>query len=284
MIATAPHWLEADNTSAIQDRPVVKSSPSESTAKRRDDLTFARRVMEGWPGEVRRFLNEFRPAVLAYLLKLSWDARSREEATNAVDDVFSECFGGFAGKGRNGKQRVPLLQRYRGFGSLEGWLKRSARNRFYSALRRSEYRQRAAGVEPEADWVDAVSIDPKTAVKSADAELNGHSSEYAVTSEERQRIRQAITEAFQSLAEVDSQALIFLRLHFLEKVKKQRIAEAWDQHPATVGRRINSGLEHLRGQLAQRLPDYTHSPSTSSPQATESLILLCRDLLDSCVD
>ena len=286
MIATAPHWLESDDTTLCPQRSIAKPTPTESKSKskRRDDLTFARRVMEGWPGEVSRFLNEFRPAVQAYLLKLSWDARSREEACNAVDDVCSECFGGYAGTGRNGKKRVALLQRYQGFGSLEGWLKRSARNRFYSALRRSEYRQRAAGVEPEADWVDAVSVDPKSHVNSATPGLNGHFSKYSVTSDERERIREAIAEAFQSLAAVDSQALIFLRLHFLEKVKKQRIAEAWDQHPATVGRRINTGLAHLREQLAQRLPDYTHANSTSSSQATEALILLCRDLLDSCVD
>lgn len=287
MIATAPHWLEADDTSLYADRSaatLTKSTPAESEAKRRDDLTFARRVIDGWPGEVSRFLNEFRPAVQTYLLKLSWDARSREEASNAVDDVFSECFGGFVGKGRDGKKRVPLLLRYQGFGSLEGWLKRSARNRFYSALRRSEYRQRAAGVAPEADWVDAVSVDPKTSVDRADAGLNGHASEYSVTSDERERIRSAIAAAFQSLAVVDSQALIFLRLHFLGKVKKQRIAEAWNQHPATVGRRINAGLDHLRKQLARRLPDYTTASSAGSSQAIESLILLCRDLLDNCVD
>jgi len=284
MIATAPHWLEADNTTLKSNCRTAAPSPAETKAKRRDDLTFARRVMDGWPGEISRFLNEFRPAVQAYLMKLSWDARSREEATNAVDDVFSECFGGFAGKGRNGKKRVPLLQRYEGFGSLEGWLKRSARNRFYSALRRSEYRQRAAGVQPEADWVDAVTVDPGTTTSRGDRDLDGHSSEYPVTCDERERIREAIAAAFQSLANFDSQALIFLRLHFLEKVKKQRIAAAWDQHPATVGRRINSGLEHLREQLAQRLPDYTDANSTSSSQATESLILLCRDLLDTCVD
>jgi hypothetical protein len=96
-----------------------------------------------------------------------------------------------------------------------------------------------------------------------------------VTSDEQERIRTAIAEAFASLAATDSQALIFLRLHFLEKVKKQRIAEAWQQHPATVGRRIIAGLDHLREEIARRLPDYVDPSST---QATESLILLCMTL------
>ena len=252
---------------------------TEARQRRRDDLTFARRVAEGWPEEIERFLNEFRPTVLHYITKLSWDARSREEAMNAVNDVFSECFGGFAGNGKNakGKRRVPLLQRYKGHGSLEGWLKRSARNRFYSALRRSEYRQRAASIEPEAEWFDAT---PTESRKGAPTTSSTVTAAADVPREEQERIRKAIAGAFESLSQTDSQALIFLRLHFLEKVKKQRIAEAWQQHPATVGRRITAGLEHLRTEITRRLPDYADGGCPSSA-ATESLILLCRDLLDS---
>ena len=127
--ATASFPNATDNLSAAAETTGDRQ-------RRRDDLTFARRVSEGWPEEIERFLNEFRPTVLHYITKLSWDARSREEAMNAVNDVFSECFGGFAGNGKNaeGKKRVPLLERYKGHGSLEGWLKRSVRNRFYSAL------------------------------------------------------------------------------------------------------------------------------------------------------
>ena len=247
--------------------------------RRCDDLAFARRVSEGWPEEIDRFLNEFRPAALHYISKLSWDARSREEAVNAVNDVFSECFGGFAGNGKiaDRKKRVPLLQRYKGHGSLEGWLKRSARNRFYSALRRSEYRQRAASIEPEAEWFDATPTESRKRTASTGSSVTDA---VDVPMEEQERIRSAIAEAFESLSDADSQALIFLRLHFLEKVKKQRIAEAWRQHPATVGRRITAGLEHLRTEITRRLPDYAEGDRPSSV-ATESLILLCRDLLDS---
>lgn len=261
------------------DRFDAAPETSRDRPRRRDDLAFARRVSEGWPEEIERFINEFRPSVLHYITKLSWDARSRDEAVNAVNDVFSECFGGFAGNGKNaeGKKRVPLLHRYKGHGSLEGWLKRSARNRFYSALRRSEYRQRASSIEPEAEWFDAT---PTESRKSMANISNSITEAVDVPMEEQQRIRVAIAEAFESLSEVDSQALIFLRLHFLENVKKQRIAEAWQQHPATVGRRINSGLEHLRTEIVRRLPDYAKGEQPSSA-AAESLVLLCRDLLDS---
>ena len=239
-----------------------------------------RRVIDGWPTEVERFNTEFRDSVYQYLLNLSWDARSREEAEIAVDDVFSECFGGFS---RNPRRKtkgtpVPLLQRYKGFGSLEGWLKRSARNRFYSALRRSEYRQRAADVEPDAEWFDATPSQSVRTGNSLNAPLTSKSAEVQVPAEEQEKIRHAITDAFQSLAEADSQALIFLRLHYIERVKKQRIAEAWQQHAATIGRRINSGLEFLKSEITRRLPDYASDPSQRS---SEALILLCRDLLDS---
>ena len=269
-------------TTATASFPTATDHLSETTEdrqRRRDDLTFARRVSEGWPEEIERFLNEFRPTVLHYITKLSWDARSREEAMNAVNDVFSECFGGFAGNGKNavGKKRVPLLQRYKGHGSLEGWLKRSARNRFYSALRRSEYRQRAANIEPEAEWFDATPTESRKSTSKTSSSVTDASD---VPMEEQERIRVAISEAFDSLSEADSQALIFLRLHFLEKVKKQRIAEALQQHPATVGRRITAGLEHLRTEITRRLPDYSNGDQPSSAVA-ESLILLCRDLLDS---
>ena len=175
------------------------------------------------------------------------------------------------------KKRVPLLQRYKGHGSLEGWLKRSARNRFYSALRRSEYRQRAASIEPEAEWFDATPTESRKSVANTSDSVTDAAD---VPMEEQERIRTAIAEAFECLGEADSQALIFLRLHFLEKVKKQRIAEAWQQHPATVGRRITAGLEQLRTEITRRLPEYAEGERPSSA-ANESLILLCRDLLDS---
>ena len=257
---------------------VASDSENEiNDGKRRDDLTFARRVVEGWPAEVERFATEFHPAVLRYVTQLSWDSRSMEEASIAVSDVFSECFGGFAdsAKKKSGKKKTPLLLRYEGHGSLEGWLKRSARNRFYSALRRSEYRQRAANIEPDAEWFDATPTESrKHGANNGDSVTDA----LDVPMEEQERIRTAIAEAFESLAAFDSQALIFLRLHFLEQVKKQRIAEAWEQHPATVGRRITAGLEHLRTEITRRLPDYADQPSSA---ATESLILLCRDLLDA---
>ena len=252
-------------------------------AEKRDGLAFVRRVMEGWPAEVERFFNEYRPAVLNYLTRLSWDARSREQAMSAVDDVFSECFGGFGrcDDSNQQKRRAPLLQRYKGSGSLEGWLKRTARNRFYSALRRSEYRQRATGVEPDAEWLSEASTQPAHGGGDLVAELSSPSPRQLVTEEEAERLRQAVQSAFESLAAKDGLALIFLRLHFLEKIKKQRIAEAWEQHPATVGRRINAGLHHLRVEISRLLPDYAANPSS---KATEALILVCRDLLDSQLD
>lgn len=211
----------------------------------------ARSILEGEEETLLWFLDEVRSDVSAYLLSSCWRNRTRQLAEDVVEEVFAECFGGFARSGRNAN-RTPLLLRYKGEASLPTWLKRVARNRLLSRMRSMEERLRFF---PEPNDTFCCK-EPRGGNRSR----TGSESPFAATTAVDSRhhpLRSAMAAAIREIEGERQEDLVLLKLHYLHGVAKNRLALAWSVEPCTIGRRIERVSLEIRCKAKAHLPAST---------------------------
>lgn len=188
-----------------------------------------------------QFAERFRDSLVSWLCSKcdAKDGRSREQAAEVVDNLLAECVAGDLAK-----KKRPLLEKLAGKGSLEGWLRRSARCRLISWWRSLEYRS-------ELTESTMVTEDDDSPLATRFAAATGVETEPAVA----EVLKDALVYAFAEAAREEPLGLVFLRLASLHGVQKQRLAVAWQRDPAQAGRRIAKALDVVR----TRAQDYVRA-------------------------
>ena len=194
-----------------------------------EDWKLVQAVLNGEEGAGDAFALRFRDDLGGWLCS-KCDAtagESRDKAIELVDQLLAECVSGDGKKG-------PLLEKFSGKGSLEGWLRRSARCRLISWWRSLEYRSKVT-IAPNEEGDE----NPLETRFAATAEAD---SEEAIA----QVLRDGLHHGFNQAEEEEPLGLVFLRLASLYGVQKQRLAQAWKRDPAQAGRRISKALDIIR--------------------------------------
>lgn len=225
----------------------MSTLPNPAKSESPDQRELARRILAGDPAATRYLLETIKPDVEAFLFHQCWNGQNRSLslAREVIDDLFSECFGGFA---RN-TGRKPLLASYRGGAKLATWLKTAARHRLITRMTAKRERDR---VEPtKTDTLDDLlegqsddhAVDPtmiyaRESGRPAAAEDDPES--------ERNVVKMALREAIEALEESDPDVLVLIELHFLHGVQQNVLARSWKVQPSTITRQIQRALERLR--------------------------------------
>lgn len=204
-----------------------------ATTQDGDEMTLVLAILRGDTAATGQFVKRFRDELVSWLSSKcdAKDGRSREKAIDVVDELIAECVAGDLAKGK-----APLLAKFGGRGSLEGWLRRSARCRLISWWRSLEYR----------------SEQTESSLISGDDDANPLETRLASTSDVLAEeaiamvLRDGLQHGFKQAEEQEPLGLVFLRLSSLHGIQKQRLAQAWNRDPAQAGRRITKALELIR--------------------------------------
>lgn len=214
------------------------SSPHSTTTSLEQDVQLAASILRGDPPACGVFASRFREPLVGWLCSKCdpSDGRSREKALDLVDEFLAECVSGDAEK-----QKPPLLQKYSGKGSLEGWMRRSVRCRLISWWRSLEYRSEQTESSLTEDEDGTPLLEGRFAAPES------RLSEPIIA----EVLRDALVYAFARAEEEEPLGLVFLRLASLYGVQKQRLARAWNRDPAQAGRRITKALDIIRTQAQE---------------------------------
>ena len=190
-------------------------------------------ILRGDPVATGQFAKRFRDELISWLVSKCdvKDGRSREKAIDVVDELIAECVAGDAAKGKS-----PLLTKFAGRGSLEGWLRRSARCRLISWWRSLEYRSE----QTESSLI--AGDDDENPLENRLASTTDVHAEEAIALV----LRDGLLFGFKQAEIQEPLGLVFLRLSSLHGIQKQRLALAWNRDPAQAGRRISKALELIR--------------------------------------
>jgi DNA-directed RNA polymerase specialized sigma24 family protein len=186
------------------------------------DLDIARSALSGDTRAAAIFVERFRPYLENYLVGRCrrGDSRSIEKSREIVADVISDCFGA---KNRARGEPV-LLKLYHAQGFLHVWLRGVAYARLKSWWVSRDFR----GVISLAD----------TNETRTDNSTNAYADPEVV-----KILRIALENAFR---EIEPSQLLFLRLVYLEGVKRDHLAKACGCHPAKITRDLSAALAKIR--------------------------------------
>ncbi len=203
------------------------------TKPHQEDWALVQAIVAGDAKAGDEFATRFRDSLVSWLCSKCDpnDGRSREKAVEIVDQLIAECV---AGDGATGKP--PLLQKFSGKGSLEGWLRRSSRCRLISWWRSLEYRSEQTASTLVTNDSDDQPLETRFAAQA------NEQTEEAIA----EVLRDALHYGFAKAQEEEPLGLIFLRLASLYGIQKQRLAQAWNRDPAQAGRRISKALDVIR--------------------------------------
>ncbi len=198
-----------------------------------EEFQMVQGILRGESAAAERFTKRFRDPLISWLSSKcdAKDGRSREKAIDLVDQLIAECVAGDSEKGKG-----PLLSKFGGKGSLEGWLRRSSRCRLISWWRSLEYRSEQTESSLITSDDDDSPLDTRLAV-STDVYTEEAIAEV---------LRDALLFGFRQAEKEEPLGLVFLRLSSLHGIQKQRLAQAWNRDPAQAGRRITKALELIR--------------------------------------
>lgn len=212
--------------------------PTSTPSPLDDDVALARSVLRGDQRAGSAFAARFRDSLIGWLCSKCdpSDGRSREKAGDLVDELIAECVSGDLAR-----NKPPLLEKYSGKGSLEGWLRRSVRCRLISWWRSLEYRSEQTESSLSGD------DDEGSLLEGRFAAPEGRDAEPLIA----EVLRDALLYGFSQAEAEEPLGLVFLRLASLYGVQKQRLARAWDRDPAQAGRRITKALEIIRAQAQE---------------------------------
>lgn len=211
----------------------------------------ADKLLSGDPSQIENFYEILVPRLRQRLLARCWNGRSRAIAEDTVLDVISECFGGFSTT--DIKRKEPLLRKFHGTGSLEGWLWRVVHHRYLNRITRSSEKRRIdLGMDELLTYLESPI---ETGQIPWDGPLEGLGSPA--------ELDDLAFRLLQQLQNEDLRAAIWTELHFLHGIKKNKLASAWKVSPATVGRKIQKALSYLREILVSfedESPDIQAAP------------------------
>lgn len=218
--------------------------PNTTTTALDEDVQLAKSILHGDQSAGSAFAYRFRDSLITWLCSKCDpnDGRSREKASELVDALVAECVSGDLAKGK-----PPLLQKYSGRGSLEGWLRRSVRCRLISWWRSLEYRSE----QTESSLTGSEDEERTSLLEGRFAAPESRGSEPIIA----EVLRDALLYGFARAETEEPLGLVFLRLASLYGVQKQRLARAWDRDPAQAGRRISKALDIIRAEAQ----DYVRS-------------------------
>ncbi|MEO0446111.1 MAG: hypothetical protein AAF191_08555, partial [Verrucomicrobiota bacterium] len=178
---------------------------SSSKSALAEDVELVDSVLKGDESAGKVFAERFRDSLIQWLTSKCdpTDGRSKEKATDIVDSLVAECV-----SGDPSRDKGPLLFKYSGKGSLEGWLRRSARCRLISWWRSLEYRSELTESSLSSDEEDKSPLESRFA-----AELETDTEPVIA-----EVLRDALLYGF-SRAEADEPlGLVFLRLASLHGI------------------------------------------------------------------
>ncbi len=197
-----------------------------------EDFKLVQAIVKGDTDAGNEFAERFRDSLVSWLCSKCdpKDGRSREKAIEVVDQLLAECVAGDLAK-----KKPPLLTKFAGKGSLEGWLRRSARCRLISWWRSLEYRS-------EKTESTLTTEDDSQPLETRFAAAESSNVEPAIA----EVLRDGLQYAFGQAQQQERLGVVFLRLSSLHGIQKQRLAQAWDRDPAQAGRRISKALDIIR--------------------------------------
>jgi DNA-directed RNA polymerase specialized sigma24 family protein len=194
-----------------------------------EDLALARHILSGDQSAAQLFANNYSSYLEAFLLRKTTDARSSEKARDIASDVIGDCF-----RNRRGEtDRSSILEFYEGRASLKGWLATVALSRLKNWWRSAEFRLTIGEVEG-VDLIESFSNDSDLKSDQDAVEM----------------IRVALEQGLRALR---TEEIVFLRLVFLFKIRRERIAEMWGCHPSTVGRMLTDAATRVRETTQRHL-------------------------------
>ena len=163
-----------------------------------------------------RFRKKLEIYLLSYCSKI--DGRSRERAVEIASQVLADCFSG----------SPSLLEKWRGPGNLEAFLRVVALNRL-----KSWWNSRDARLE-----VDSESRSIMQASTSGEPE--------PLDPEELQGLREALGLGVKAAMVDFPEGLLFMRLKGLYGVDQRVISTVWGHHESKISRRITEAMDFIR--------------------------------------
>ena len=187
------------------------------------DLNMVRNALSGDEQAARIFVERFRPDIEWHLACRCrrGDTRSIEKSREIAADVISDCFGA---KDRPRGEDI-LLKLYHGQGPLNVWL----RNVAYARLKSWWVSKDFWGIvfRPEEE-------------EAYERDFPNHS---FADPEVVKILHIALESAFR---QIEPCQLLFLRLVYLNGVKRDYLAKIWGCHPAKIGRDTAAALDRIR--------------------------------------
>lgn len=236
---------EARELFAKAQRALGLDVPFAAFAKRLDpassdahcnDLFLATACSERVEGATELLLARHGHAITAALRRMQLSTSQRDDAYSKTLEVV------FVGEGGQ-----PAIDGYRGRGSLEGWLKVSAVRAAHRVLR-----------SPATRTIDT---DPQWALDSATAEAVWSTQErHLLDAEGTEAFRGALRDALEALRSEERRTL---RLHYVERLSIDALAQMWGTHRATAARRVAKLRQRIRDHVLEHLQaEFGSSPSS----------------------
>ena len=226
-----------------------RRNPDRNRSRWREELNFASELLAGSEPAAIRFQSEIKPEVERFIYSKCWSQRSRNLASEVLEEVFAECFGGFAAvRLRTEDLRTPLLEKFSGHTTLAGWLKRVARNRLISRCNSSAESRRI-----HLDNNEKLNLLLRCSHLQGPAQPRlGFENVARQPQDEENPLAMALEAALRRLGEHQPDLLVVLELHYLFSVPKNVLARAWQVQPSTIGRRIERAITALRNEIEIR--------------------------------
>lgn len=202
------------------------------------DLFLATACSAGVGGAAELLVRRHGRAIGTALARLQLSPTLRDEAYSKTLEIV------FVGEGSG-----PAINGYQGRGGLAGWLKVAAVRAAHRVLR-----------QRDTDPAGLAQREP-TSVDLVDAEAVWSEQERALLDAEGAQVfRTAFRDAIDRLDPEDQRTL---RLHYVDRLSIDALAELWSVHRATAARRVAKLRQGIRTEVLQRLQtDFGTSPSS----------------------
>jgi RNA polymerase sigma-70 factor, ECF subfamily len=201
-----------------------RSATWQGDPERAADLYLACACVQGVPAAISEFLTKFGERIPLYLGRL---ARHSDTVAEVRQILVTRCLVGDS-------ERQPALIKYSGTGSLEGWLRATAVREALAINRESERNSGnvEAVLEAQMPW--------------ADREISLF----------KQIYREPVNRAFAAACnEIGAEDRALLRLHYVDGVTTQKLADMYNISRATIIRRLadarQSLVDHVKASLRQ---------------------------------
>ncbi len=227
----------------------------------KEDMDTAQSALSGDIAAIDRLKTEVLSVVLGTVLGICGDPQSREKAREIVNDLLADSF--YLAGSR--KERLSLLQSYRGNISLRGWYSRIAISRLKDWWRAGNPRRNPLNTHGE-DLADSSPFDslPDENPPKIDQDV-------------LDLLRSAIDHGIRKLEPSDS---TLVQLVFFHGVRQQKISPLLLHDPASTSRWIEKALKTVR----ESATEYLKEADPEFDFTFDDLCALCASHLGSIAD